>query len=386
MKCSRSLLVVGVTAALVAGPAMAHKKTTSQDSLYSWGRWSVLSPAAGGPRVTLVAVTTLETPQSGSNTAQINGGGVSSCAAGAGCGFASDQLASYQLVNHKPVPIPGALVVANFSGSPSALAAAYGGQSGQSFSFTVTPSGGSGQSSLQISVPSSVPSSLPPSLQIPASPGASGAVQGSAQITVPNGWQPAGPTTDYYASLTNQYSAVSQVLPYGANADVMYGYWQNGKLYYWSHSPFFNSQQSIVAPARLAQAGFAGGSGWFVTGTTTGLTAMANLQGGNVQASYAGQMLGSGTPVAINVDFGRGTWNGSWNGSTGAVIARGTQITGFTASGIVSGSNIVTNKLSSGLSGNVGGAFFGSNAGVLAGGVDVHSATASDTGVFMTAR
>ena len=51
----RTCFVAAAAAALMAGPAQAstgnHDK---QDSVYSWGRWAVLSPAAGRPQVALL--------------------------------------------------------------------------------------------------------------------------------------------------------------------------------------------------------------------------------------------------------------------------------------------------------------------------------------------
>lgn len=318
MKYSRSLVVAGITLALMAGPAIA-KKANDENSVYAWGRWAVLAPAAGGVHVALLPLSTQGAPRNSSNTANIvvpptpvpSG----PCVAGATCSFASKNLN------------PGAEV--NFSTG-----------SGQPYNYAVTQ----------------LNSSTLPVAPIPG---------GTGQNTL-------------YAATANGYF----VLPYGANADVVYGEWRNGQYQGSNFVPgIAPSSQTLVGGNN-----FHGQSGYFVTGTTTAQSVLNGLQQVNTQAVYSGNMLNTGTPVVINVNFGSGTWSGSWNHSTGAVTASGSQITGFTASGAVSGASIVSQTLSPGLNGTVQGAFFGNNAGTVGGTVDVHNASASDTGVFVTTR
>ncbi|HFD81333.1 MAG TPA: hypothetical protein ENK05_13215 [Gammaproteobacteria bacterium] len=48
MSAARSLVALGVILALGAGQAIGAQKQKEEDSVYQWGRWAVLSPAAGG--------------------------------------------------------------------------------------------------------------------------------------------------------------------------------------------------------------------------------------------------------------------------------------------------------------------------------------------------
>jgi len=131
----------------------------------------------------------------------------------------------------------------------------------------------------------------------------------------------------------------------------------------------------------------------FIYGEATGLGDLNALNTGNVTAAYNGVSLRSGTSVNINVDFGAGTWNGSWNrgrdgGSRVSMSSDGVNVLsgniGFEASGTLNGSNIVSTSVSaadaSAIAGTVNGSFFGGDAGVLAGAVDITKSVAGDGG------
>ena len=130
----------------------------------------------------------------------------------------------------------------------------------------------------------------------------------------------------------------------------------------------------------------------FIYGESTGLADLNALNVGNVQANYNGAMINSAfvnlssvSQVAVAVDFGAATWSGSWNGGadssgvTTSLSSDGVNVlsgrVGFNASGTISGANIVSTSVSasdaSAISGTVNGSFFGGNAGVLAGAVDI---------------
>jgi len=127
----------------------------------------------------------------------------------------------------------------------------------------------------------------------------------------------------------------------------------------------------------------------FVYGQSTGLEDLSTLNIGNVEANYVGRTLGSNTEVTIDVDFGQGTWEGSFNGGTDGNNVRASTSTdtvnvltgsvGFEASGTINGVNIVSTELTasdaSAISGKVDGSFFGGEAGVLAGAVNVNKTT-----------
>jgi hypothetical protein len=49
MKLKTNLIAIGVVVALGAGQQVVAAQKKEEDSVYKWGRWAVLSPAAGGP-------------------------------------------------------------------------------------------------------------------------------------------------------------------------------------------------------------------------------------------------------------------------------------------------------------------------------------------------
>ena len=49
MKLKTNLVAIGVVVALGAGQQVVAAQKKEEDSVYQWGRWAVLSPAAGGP-------------------------------------------------------------------------------------------------------------------------------------------------------------------------------------------------------------------------------------------------------------------------------------------------------------------------------------------------
>ncbi|HKJ09591.1 MAG TPA: hypothetical protein VKA76_10930, partial [Gammaproteobacteria bacterium] len=176
-------------------------------------------------------------------------------------------------------------------------------------------------------------------------------------------------------------------LPFAkSNPEVVAGFWVDKSLLYtYNSSRATDSNITELDPNPAAS----GGSGAFVAGNVTPQGDLDKLLAGNVQASYGGNMLvqnGVGAPVNISVNFGHGTWNGAWGTSS---VAGGGHLP-FKASGTVSGPNIVSNKLSTGVTGKVQGAFFGRNAGALAGTVDVrgtvNGANVHDVGVFLTGK
>lgn len=123
--------------------------------------------------------------------------------------------------------------------------------------------------------------------------------------------------------------------------------------------------------------------GIFIAGIVTSGTDMSALRANNISADYNGYAF-QGSPVAINVRFGDGTWSGSWNngadGNTWTYTPSGTSQqyvygqVGFNASGTITGSNIQSTSVSATdgvVSGMVKGSFFGSQAAALGGVVDI---------------
>ena len=96
-------------------------------------------------------------------------------------------------------------------------------------------------------------------------------------------------------------------------------------------------------------------SGYYVVGIATPQAYLAAQQTNNVQASYIGGSYDGSRQgsVAIQVQFGPGTWRGQWEGSIN-----------FQASGNISGANIASTSISAlssrdsaSYSGNVQGTF-----------------------------
>ena len=99
MEVKKSLIAVGISSVLMAGTwATATAKTAEEDdSVYQWGRWAVLAPAAGVEDVIAFApagTNDLGRCESDANCPSYNGPTdtpeelVSPCEAGAPCGFA----------------------------------------------------------------------------------------------------------------------------------------------------------------------------------------------------------------------------------------------------------------------------------------------------------
>lgn len=391
---TRNVLAAGIALALAVGPvaANANNKAHGDDSVYSWGPWAVLAPAAGHQQVALLSLATRNTPRNSRNTPQVEQPTATvagPCAAGAACGFATYARDSAYLPANSETETAaqgehGGPVPASFEAGVTALvAAAANGAADQSASYVVTPTNAGDSAYPQVSV-----QNLPV-----AQTTANGVAGSSTQTAFQRALGPATP-----AVRSDHKSEVSGVLPYAANPDVVAGTWSDGTLRYVAYSVLATVDNIIYNRTPY----HTGGSGQFVTGITTSQLDLNKLQAGNVRASYGGSMLANGTPVAITVDFGHGTWNGSWGHSTGALDTSGAHIehlsngdylvghVAFTASGTVSGANVVSNKLSDGLTGKVQGAFFGKNAGALGGSVDIHTVVNGDhvrqTDVFLTGK
>ncbi len=132
--------------------------------------------------------------------------------------------------------------------------------------------------------------------------------------------------------------------------------------------------------------------GYFIAGSLTGTDELDAFNVGEVEASYEGFTLNSGVEVAIDVDFGAGTWNGSWNdGNDGGVRAvmstDGVNVlkgaVGFNAEGVIDGANLVSTSISASdatsISGTIDGSFFGGGASVLAGSLEIKKSTQNYT-------
>jgi len=387
---ARIYFVAAAAAALMAGPAPAstgnHDK---QDSVYSWGRWAVLSPAAGRPQVALLKLGGPDVPRNCATDPascerpepqppqEVEG----PCAAGQACGFATYHASSatdgpsYGPPQTEGRVQPAALAVrpttngpvpADFRADSGGLAAAAQGAAVGRTGFAVSATNPADQA--------------PDVKSLDMALRNAGARAFSGDGTDTQFSPSTGPATP--AVRVDHDSRVSGGLPYAGVSQIVAGVWSDSQRRYVLQQAFANAQDLLefYDSRQVTDA-----HGVFVAGTTTPQTDLDALKAGQVTASYGGAMLENGTPVSIAVHFGAGTWNGSWGGSKGSLdLSKATVVTrgngaylqgqvGFTASGVVSGANIVSKQLSSGLTGSVKGSFFGAGAQTLGGSVDVHA-------------
>jgi len=337
--------------ALVIGSmaTTALAKSKDEDSVYSWGKWATLVKPAAGPQVPAPQISGLGVPGFGAGDSQQftpmpivpeEGGGVpdGTCAAGSPCGYA--------------------LFVLREMSSETSLQAA-------TPSLNPIPVE---NDSTTLAINSNT--AIPLSLNITDTPVVFNSVVGDTVNWIS------------FKALTDFVSIIN-----GTTVDV-------------AGVPF--AYGNVIAFTGNAETGFSSSFSRFIVGDATGLDDLAGLNAGDVQATYQGVSQFSRTAVEINVDFGAGTWDGSWNGgvdsnirtfttSDGANVVYG-QV-GFEASGIVNGANIVGTSVSAAdavaISGTVDGTFFGGNAGVLGGVVNIDKQTAEYNGnyqdLFVTA-
>lgn len=145
------------------------------------------------------------------------------------------------------------------------------------------------------------------------------------------------------------------------------------------------------------------GAEGYVAGIPTPLVDMNALRSNNITASYAGftsagRWTSGQSPVAMTVQFGNGTWNGSWNNgydgnmylnhdSSGRPYIVG-QI-GLTASGTVTGANFQSTTVGAhdgNVSGSVQGTFYGPGAAGLGGIVNVTKTSVQPEGPAITSQ
>lgn len=119
-----------------------------------------------------------------------------------------------------------------------------------------------------------------------------------------------------------------------------------------------------------------------VWGRTTSAQDMNNLRQSNAQASYAGTVFNRygdyNGSVSMNVNFGTSEFSANFSNVGGGQVPIGgnsaiaiSEKLIFNASGTISGSQFVANKLSPGVTGQVVGAFFGPQAAAAGGVLDV---------------
>lgn len=317
--------------------------TIAQDSVNSWGVWEQFEPPAAGPGTPTVALPSAAEFYRPLATVEVPTGQL--CASGALCAFGVVR----EMMKLVAYPV-GEMAV------PGALSEGYERAGPRMDVFVARP-------------------------EVLAAGGGAGLEQGD--------WRPAGmvfrpldlngasqallPPSSELTVQSNMFNGVSYA----------YG---NGRLnvysgYFGDSAPPVGPMEGYVSGGGVADASIIG-----VIGVTSTVDAMSALQRGNVVVNYVGNTLGSGSPVALTVDFGQGRvvsgsfnegrdspWISSYTAGNGQrYVGGGVGID--VQGGTVQGSNFVITQMSAKdgtVSGRIQGAFFGGQADVAAGAVDV---------------
>lgn len=336
-----------VVAASLVTIATSGFAITEADSVHSWGPWSTLVQPAAGPSVPVP--TTLAGPIAP--------------------GFGAGDTSQFTPVVTTPNTTPSAGDICT---------------AGSACNYALIYSRGNGETSLQTATATLTPipvRQLAPEQQPGDGPGA------LAFQIIP----PVETSLNINSTTSLPLSAsINNVLVNFSNA-TLWSYnigskFMQGNTVDVSGSPFAYGRSEVVDVNNARAVGL------FIVGSLTGLDDLNALNVGEVEASYEGFTLNSNVEVAIDVDFGAGTWNGSWNdGNDGGVravmstdgvnVLNGT--VGFNAEGTINGANLVSTSVTASdatsISGTVNGSFFGGRAGVLAGSVDIDKSTQNYT-------
>ena len=337
-------VALGLALALAAGQCWATQQKKEEDSVYQWGRWSVLSPAAGGTTyqasVTPDAANNARPSDADEFQPKIVGTGpepppavVESCTAGASCGFAT-----YSRQNGD-------------SGAKNGpVAASFDLQSGQS------PQGGPATS---FSVTGAEDSAAFPdvdSVEIRGEfSGGTNDIQTVQGNVVALDETTLEATTDLETStLSHTNQDTGQAIDFqGVDA----GYWRNK-----AEQRVANLLTDVGTTQTLSDS-----DGYFVTGTTPTVQQMEAFAAGRVTATYSGQVLDYSSPVELSFNFDNRTFNGNFGTANG--------FNGFQIDGAVNGVNFSASDAGK----TVNGSFF--NGGFNASGAVNNG---SQAGVFST--
>lgn len=360
--CSLSAHANGPTQADFAKVVLYSNVTIAQDSSSQWGIWEELEPTAAGPQTPLpllagttelyrpVGVVTPDTPVTPPTI-------ISACASGGLCGF-------------------GAMTLSTESwNDETAQVAAVPESNKLRVGFQLFPQ------------TNGEPSWLPESMTVSTQP-----VRSDVANTVPS-FNNLGPL-EFDGFNSHSHETPRDNLPVGAegvaervriNTDIMSlpsevqaGMFE-GDL---RISRYVSGGPDVPPLSSSTQSGIIYG----VWGITTSAQDMNNLRLSNAQANYSGNLFSAdGTnngAVKMNVNFGSSQFSASFSNVGGGQVALSNGSTvgikgtlNFQASGSISGSQFSSNALSmaSGkpITGNVVGAFFGPQAAVAGGVIDV---------------
>jgi len=365
-KAVSTLIVALFTAASIQSVAFAKAK--DDDSVRSWGRWATLVQPAAGPQVANIALAGLGLPfvELIPDTPEPPPVAAGSCDAGAACGYAVISQERFQV---------------SFDLADNNL---------QEITTTHGP---------QLATPNLDPI---PEFRVPEQGDGPFVlnIEGPEQDSVPITLTVDSNSTSVSLDPTNYNVSILPVFPgvtiwgngddgleiFGLSVDVLGKLVAGGFVFSEVNAPeapFFVDEKSIEAA--------------FFVGETSSLDdlAIAELNAGNVVANYSGFTFLSGTFVDIDVDFGEGTFIATVNdGIDGSISEQlntdgSTSLigeVGFVASGDINGVNIVANNISAAdadaISGDFIGSFFGGEAAVLAGSIDIDKTTEAVDGNY----
>lgn len=357
MRSASSLVAVGVALALSAGQAVAATQQ-EEDSVYQYGRWAVLSPAAGAGEPYVAAMT----PDAANNLRPEEGFGpeltavevpvvpvvVESCTAGASCSFATYSRTDFA---EDGTSIDTGPAFADFTKTDVAISDP---------SLPGVP-GGPGIPATQFTVEND---SMPTVESLPM-PGSFGdgdlaGAKGTSKFIPPAPGQPGlgqTETIDRTSMLSHNQQDSGETFDFEG---VEAGYWKDAAeklVEFIVRDPSLPDQLSPIHAA----------NGYFVTGQTATVEQMETFAAGNVNATYQGAVLDYGSSVRLDFDFGSKTFTGNF--------ASGGGFQGFSIDGNVSGANF---SASQGVQA-VNGSFFNSGRNA-SGGVD----NGAQIGVFST--
>ena len=345
MKSLKRVAALGLVLALGAGQQAWATQQKEEDSVYQWGRWSVLSPAAGGdsyqaaltpdaannarpsdadefqPKVASVGTTPVPPPVV-----------VESCTAGAACSFATYSRQEGDGPKNGPV-------LASFE-----LESGQSDLGGAVTSFSVTDA--------------EDPAAFPDvdSVEILGTfSGGTDDIQTTKGDIVDLDETTLEATTNIDTSaLSHSNQDTGQVFDFeGVDA----GYWRNK-----AEQRVANLLTNEGTTQTLSDS-----DGYFVTGVTPTIEQMESFAAGRVSATYSGQVLNYSSPVELTFNFDNRTFNGDFGTAN--------SFNGFQINGAVDGVNFSASDAGK----TVNGSFF--NGGFNASGAVNNG---SQAGVFST--
>jgi len=361
MNAARGLVALSVALALGAGQQVSAAQKKEADSVYEWGRWAVLSPAAGGtePYVAALEPDAINNarPQDADefDPKVLSEPGapvdvVEFCEAGSSCGYASYRrseggesseaeppavLARFNLEAVEPAPtsdVTPTLLVGGGEGDPAAVR------------FDVTDSGDA---------------AYPDIHSVDADNLSSGLYQGEAKDVLSSEL-----LSDGISTLENQQLQQSELVDVGGYEGVDSGQWSDlgeQRLVAILTGDTDVPPEVVMGTTPLYDAG-----GHFVFGQTPTIEQMEAFTAGHVNAVYNGAVLDYGSAVQLNFDFGANTWNGTFSsggGFNGFEINGGVKGVNFSAS---EGAREVVGSFFNGGFNASGGVRNGTQAGVFA--------------------